>query len=132
MARSDETLRLTLALLPDRLAICRLDPDATLPAWLPRAPIWFAARTTDELSLVVPEGMAAERWRRENGFRAFAVEGPLDFGLTGVLAELSGALAAAGVSLFAVSTFDTDYLLVRDRDVERAREAWAERGHDVL
>jgi uncharacterized protein len=122
---------LELRLLPGRLAVCRLAPDQGVPAWLHRVPFWSATRTAEELSLVVPEGYASESWRCELGFRALVVAGPLAFAQVGILAELAGALAAAAVSLLALSTFDTDYLLVREPDLAAARAALAARGHRV-
>jgi uncharacterized protein len=76
---------------------------------------------------VVPEAVRAER-----DLRAFVVRGPLPFDAVGIMAGLSGALAAAGIPLFAVSTFDTDYLLVREDQVDQACEALAERGHVIV
>ncbi len=113
--------RLRLSVLDDRLAVCRLAPEAALPDWLTwSGGLTAVCRTAEELSLVcrddeVPEGVRAER-----GWRAFKVEGPLDFALTGILAGLAAPLAEAGISVFAISTFDTDYLLVRAADLERA------------
>ncbi|MBO4472305.1 MAG: ACT domain-containing protein [Clostridia bacterium] len=69
---------------------------------------------------------------REDGWRAIMVEGQLDFSLVGVLSELSGILAAAEIPLFALSTYNTDYLLVKERDLERAASALAEKGHIFL
>ncbi len=90
----------------------------------------FAARTDNESSLVcetrhAPVGCAA----REDGWRAFRVRGPLEFSLIGVLAEISGALAAEGISVFCVSTFDTDYVLVKEEKLEAALGALSRRGH---
>ena len=83
----------------------------------------FLAKTDEELSLVcesahVPEGALAV----EPGWRAFRVEGVLDFGLVGIIAEFTGVLAEAGVSVFVVSTYNTDYALVKSRDFDRAME----------
>lgn len=92
-------------------------------------------RLGEELSLVAPEALIdtfAGLERIERGWTAFRVEGPLDFALTGVLADLSGALAAAGISLFAISTHDTDCILVRERDAEAAAAAWRAAGHEVV
>ncbi|HEV8628712.1 MAG TPA: ACT domain-containing protein [Thermoanaerobaculia bacterium] len=114
---------LTLEVLPGLLAVCRLSPGQGVPEWVLALPFWSLTRTDDELSVVVPESLATPAWRQETGFRALKVRGPLDFGLTGVLARLSVALADAGVSLFALSTFDTDYLLVRESDLARAVDA---------
>jgi hypothetical protein len=111
-------------------AVSRLAADAEIPDWA-RGELVSLTRTADELSVVseaetVPKGVRSER-----GWRALRVSGPLDLSLVGVLAELSGVLARAEVSLFAVSTFDTDYLLVRERDLERALAALESAGHRV-
>lgn len=111
---------LSLEVMPGLLAVCRLSASQAVPEWVLRLPFWSITRTDDEMSIVVPEALASPTWRLETGFRALKVRGPLDFGLTGVLARLSVALAGAEVSLFALSTFDTDYLLVRDSDLVRA------------
>lgn len=118
---------LDLGLLSIRLALVRLDPGAGVPGWIDwSAPLVSVTRTADELSLVIPERCvpaAGSGLRCEAGWRAFKVEGPLDFALTGILASLAVPLAEAGVPIFAVSTFDTDYLLVRDAHVKRAASA---------
>jgi hypothetical protein len=121
---------LSLHVLPERLAVCRLPPDAPVPAPLSRG-FWSATRTQDELSVVLPEAEARPEWKAERGWRGFAVAGPLDFSLTGILASIASPLAAAGVSLFALSTYDTDYVLVREADLERAAQALREAGHAV-
>src|SRR5262245_53634988 len=103
--------RLSLSVLPDRLAVCRLPPESALPAPPAGAGLWSVTRTADELSLVLPESACHPDWQAETGWRTFRVDGTLDFSLTGVLASLATPLAAAGVSLFAISTYDTDYVL---------------------
>lgn len=122
---------LHLRLLRTRLAVCRRGPGERLPVWLHRAEVWSATRTPDELSLVVPDDLAPDAWSPERGFRALEVVGPLDFALVGILAGLAGALAAADVSIFAISTFDTDLVLVREWDLERAVAALEAAGHRV-
>jgi hypothetical protein len=119
---------LQLELLAGTLAVCRLDPGAPLPAWAAGSFVSLT-RTDTELSIVcsaesVPAGVQAE-----GGWRALRVRGPLGFGLTGVLASLASPLASSGVSIFVVSTYDTDYLLVQDRDLDRARHALVRAGH---
>lgn len=115
---------LKLNLLPEQLAVCRLLPDAPLPDWLTSG--WQSVtRTAEELSIVCEAQHVPESVQCEKPWRAFAVEGPLDFSEVGILARLSGALADARISLFAVSTFDTDYLLVRAADVDAAARALA-------
>jgi len=101
-----------LRLLDDSYAVCRLDPDAPVPAPPAGAELWSATRTPAELSLVLPERDVPPGARAEPGWRALEVEGPLDFALTGILARLTAPLAAARVSVFALATYDTDYVLV--------------------
>jgi hypothetical protein len=122
--------RLSLSVLSDRLAICRLPPDSAIPE-PPADGLWSVTRTADELSVVLPEAARHPEWKAETGWRALRVDGTLDFALTGILSALAAPLAAAGVSLFAVSTFDTDYVLVRDRDLDTAKAALAADGHTV-
>jgi hypothetical protein len=112
-----------LRLLPGRFAVCRLDPHDPLPAWAfhDEATFWSLTRTPEELSLVcdqdsVPPSVA----RVEPGWRALQAEGPIPFDEAGVLASFAGPLAEAGIPLFALSTYDTDVVLVRERDLERA------------
>jgi len=120
---------LHLTVLPEQLAVCRLASDAPLPIWSLTGPFISITRTADELSIVcldesVPIGTTVER-----GWRYLKVEGPLDFALTGILADLAGALAAAGISIFAVSTFDTDYLLVKEETLPEAIAVLGAAGH---
>lgn len=92
----------------------------------------FVARTDEELSVVCPTDAApASALAREDGWRAFRVEGVLDFGLTGILARISGILAENGIPIFAVSTYNTDYVLVRRGHLERALAALADAGYTV-
>lgn len=124
-------VRLSLSVLPDRLAICRLAPDSSIPVPPAGGGLWSVSRTADELSVVLPESARHPDWKAETGWRTFRVDGTLDFGLTGVMASLANPLAAAGVSLFAISTYDTDYVLVREEDLAKATEAFAAAGHTV-
>ncbi|MBU1660753.1 MAG: ACT domain-containing protein, partial [Chloroflexi bacterium] len=106
-------MNFTLTLLPDHLAICQLPADAPFPPWARGENLFALVRTADELSVVCDDANLPEGIRTERGWRALKVHGPLDFSLVGVLAELATVLADAGVSIFAISTFDTDYLLVK-------------------
>jgi hypothetical protein len=124
---------LSLTLLPERLAVCRLDPldtGAPLPQPTP-GNLWSVTRTADEVSVVLPEEEALPEWKIEPGWRGFKVAGPLAFGLTGVVSSLTQPLAQAGVPVFVISTFDTDYLLVKEENLDRAREVLAVAGHEV-
>lgn len=123
--------RLTLDVLEGRLAVCRLAPDAPLGGWMWTGPAASVTRTEAELSVVCAERAVPEGVEREGGWRALRVRGPLAFGLTGVLASLAAPLAEAGVPLFALSTFDTDLVLVREADLETARAALHGAGHEA-
>jgi hypothetical protein len=123
-------LRLQLRVLDDRLSVCRLPDGSALPEWAGSGTLSSVTWTARETSVVcaasaVPDGVVAE-----HGWRALAVAGPLDFALTGVLAALAQPLAGAGVSIFALSTYDTDYVLVREDVLEDAVHALVAAGHD--
>ncbi len=120
-----------LTVLPGEYAVCRLDPRADVPAEAAAGPFWAAVRTAEELSLVVPQAAAPSEGRCESGWRILKVSGPLDFGLTGVLAGIARPLAEAGISIFAISTFDTDYVLVKEGQLAGAIAALTAAGHRV-
>jgi enamine deaminase RidA (YjgF/YER057c/UK114 family) len=113
-----------LSVLPERLAVCRLPASARVPSWALELHEAFSSitRTPDELSIVCPEAVVPPDTQVEPGWRALKVPGPIPFATTGVLAGIAAPLAAAGISIFAVSTYDTDYVLVRARDLDRAVE----------
>ncbi len=123
---------MTLDVLPGRLAVCRLAPSASVAPWMQAGALWSVTRTDAELSVVCAEGAVPEGVTAERGWRALRVRGPLDFALTGVLAGLARSLAEADVSIFAVSTFDTDVLLVKADRLTDAVGALRAAGHDVV
>ena len=121
-----------LTVVEARLAVCRIDSGSEVPAWVDRARDFVSVtRTADELSIVcamhaVPPGVPME-----GPWRAIRVHGPLVMTLIGVVASLANPLAAAGISIFAISTFDTDYVLVHEPDFDRAIAALIAAGHTV-
>jgi uncharacterized protein len=119
-----------LLVMKDRLAVCRLSAADPLPVWA-WGPFCSLTLTSEELSVVCVESAVPENLPCERGWRAIQVRGPLDFALTGVLASLTGPLAQAGVSIFAISTFDTDYVLVRAETLDRAADVLRAAGHEV-
>ncbi len=118
--------RFPLRLEPWRLAVCRFPADAPLPAWVfhESPTFWSLTRTPDELSLVCPEDDLPPSVQEhvERGWRAFGLVGPVPFTTTGVIHALTEPLAKAGVPVFVLSTFDTDWLLVRETVFDRALE----------
>jgi hypothetical protein len=121
---------LTLRLLPGSLAVCRLSADAPAPSWAVGA-VTSVTRTPEELSVVCAEEAVPPGVKTERGFHCLSVVGPLDFSATGILASLAAPLAHAGVSVFVVSTFDTDLLLVRQALFPQAVAALRAAGHHV-
>ncbi len=124
--------KMDLALLKGRFTVCRLAPKAKVPAWaLEGGAFVSVTRTRDELSVLCPEGQVPEGVKQETGWRAFKVAGPLDFSLTGILLSLADPLARAGVSIYAVSTYDTDYVFVKEQKLDQARQALLGAGHRI-
>lgn len=123
---------LALEVLPERLSVVRLEPAAAVPAWAASGPLQCAVRTVDELSVIAVSAAVPTGLRAEGPFRALKVRGPLDFSATGILASLALPLAEARVSIFALSTFDTDYVLVRAEALEPALHALRTAGHEIL
>jgi hypothetical protein len=120
---------LQLRLLPHAFTIHRFSPDADIPAGLLSLSPSFIARTEDELSIVCPSGIPLAGEQAEPGWACFKVCGTLDFGEIGILARLSSVLAHEQISLFAVSTYNTDYFLVRTVEAERAKGALVAAGY---
>ena len=127
--------RLIVDVRPGDYTVMRLAPDAAVPAGLLDLTdcLVSVTRTPDELSIICPaEAAATEDASHEAGWRLLTVRGPLEFTLTGIMAALAGELAAAGVTLFAVSTYDTDHLLVKQADLGRAVLALRAAGHETV
>jgi uncharacterized protein len=124
---------LVLSLLPERLAICRLPSDILLPEWAWGGAFFSITGTDEETSIVCEEDRVPDPIPLpcQRGRRALKVQGPLDFSLTGILAGLAGVLAQAGVSIFAISTYDTDYILVAEADLANAVAVLRSSGYTV-
>ena len=129
MAASTRQLELTL--LPDRFAVSRLAADAPIPGWATQGAFFSVTRTCDELSVVCELSRVPVGVQSQSGWRVFKVHGPFVLSEIGVLSALAAPLAAAEISLFAVSTFDTDYLLVASETLLAAVAALERAGHTV-
>ena len=121
-----------LEVLEGALAVCRLGPSETVPEWAEEGELSVVARTGEELSIVCEAAIVPDEVETSSPWRAFRVVGTLDHSLTGILLALAQPLADAEIPIFAVSTFDTDYLLVPDECLAAAREALAAGGHQCL
>lgn len=131
MTPTAHTHRRRLLAIEGVFAVCKLPPGEAIPAWATGGNFFSVTRTADELSVVcgeaaVPAGVVCER-----GWRCLRVAGAMPFSLVGVLASLTAPLASADVSVFAVSTFDTDYLLVKADDFAKAVTALRTARHTV-
>jgi len=119
-----------LLLQEERFSISQLPAEAAIPRWAAQAPGLVATvRTREELSIVCREDVVPLDVRQERNWCAFMVEGPLDFGLTGVVSSVANPLAEAGISIFAISTFHTDYVLVKEDKLAAALDALRAAGH---
>ena len=124
-------MALTLEPVAGEFAVCRLPSDAPIPAWAGSGAFNAVTRTVDEVSIVCPAAAVPAGIRAERGWRLLKVAGPLDFDAVGVLASITAPLAAAGISLLAVGTFDTDYVLVNAARFDDALRTLAAAGHRV-
>ena len=121
----------SLILLSDHLTVCRFPPDALLPSWVEPNGLQAIIRTTDELCIICGEEKVPANITAEPDWRALKVQGPLVFSEVGVLAAIANPLAEAEVSIFVISTFETDYILVKENDLDQAVTALQKAGHTI-
>jgi hypothetical protein len=122
---------LKLSVLPEPLAICRVDAQAEIPDWATPSPYFSITRTSDELSIVCSERLVPAGITCDRGWRVLKLEGPLDLALVGILATVAVPLAKAGVSIFTIATYDTDYVLVKQSQLDLAIATLSEEGHSI-
>jgi hypothetical protein len=111
--------------------IYRLEPDAHIPKSVFASSFYFISKTDEELSIVLPDTVRMEPGQSDPDWRALKVVGPLDFSLTGILSEIATILAQEKISIFAISTFDTDYILVKNEFLKKAKAALTAAGHSI-
>jgi len=122
---------MNLKIMERDYAVCQLPPEANIPDWALPSSFFSISRTESELSIVCEKNLVPSEVKCEVGWRIFKVGGTLDFSLTGVLASIASPLAQAKVSIFAISTYDTDYVLVKQESLERATEALRSSGFTI-
>jgi len=128
---------LKMKLLKGKYMVCRLDKDDIIPEWVKNSEFYSITRTSDELSIVcseenIPDSILNNYIRCEKDWRILKIEGPLDFSLIGILASISTILAQKGISIFAVSTYETDYILVKNKDIDSAIAALVSEGYEIM
>jgi hypothetical protein len=132
-----EALYLKVSLLASTFAICRLDPHDVIPVWAFTGSFFTISRTDEELSIVCEEAVIDVEHQHlhikiERGWRCLKLHGPIPFATTGVIASLTKPLAAAGISVSPIATYDTDYLFVKNNRLQDAIAALKGSGHEVL
>jgi len=115
-------MKLTLSILPEKLGICHFNKNSPIPDWAANIRFSSITRTEDELSIVCPQDKIPAGVMVEKNWRAFKVEGPLGFSLTGIVSSLSKPLAEAEISILYISTYETDYLLVEEKNLDKAKK----------
>jgi hypothetical protein len=123
---------LTLRTLDETFAIHSMPRDSIIPESVLAAPVYFLAKTFDEISIVIPQSIVIDSEDVELDWQAFEVVGPLDFTLTGILSNISTVLANEKISIFAISTFDTDYILVKSNKMAQATSALIANNYQVI
>ena len=121
MQKIAASVNLVLSVLSETFTIHKLSPDASIPEEILNCEYYSVNKTENELSLVCSEEIEVQSLESSKGWKCLKVKGPLDFNLTGILAGISDILDQANISIFAISTFDTDYILVRSQDLSSAR-----------
>ncbi|WP_338363016.1 ACT domain-containing protein [uncultured Pseudoalteromonas sp.] len=122
----------TLQLHNTLLSVHSLEVDSQIPPSLLQQPLFFISKTHDELSIVCPSEFEIKSLDTEPGWQALEVVGPLGFSLTGIMANISGVLAKANISIFSISTYDTDYILVKRHTAQQAVTALKNDGYNVV
>ena len=123
---------MNIKVLKDRYAICRLESEDMVPLWVDTKNFISITRTEDELSIVCIDKNIPNEIKSEKGWRVLKVEGPLDFSLIGILSEISGILAKEKISILVVSTFDTDYILVKEENFEKSIKVLSDNNINII
>lgn len=123
--------KLPLDVLPERFGICRFSPNASVPNWALTSPFYSVTRTPEEVSVVCHEEFIPQETSCEKGWRCLKVQGPIDFSETGILSSLAQPLARADISIFSLSTYDTDYLFIREGDLQKAIDILVRNGFSI-
>jgi hypothetical protein len=122
-----------ISVLKDDFAVCRLSAFEPLPDWVFKNPLSSITKTPEEYSVVCPQEVIPEQVKlaREGEWKCLKIQGPLDFSEFGIISNLTSILAAAEISVFVLSTYETDYILVKRMNIEKAAKVLSDSGHDV-
>lgn len=123
---------LTMKLFDEKYGVCRLDSNADIPIWSTSCEFFSITKTDDELSVVCEETKIPDNIIAERNWRIIKILGPLDFSLVGILSKISKALADNNISIFAISTYDTDYILVKNNDIDNAIKVLKRANYSII
>ncbi|MBD7911685.1 ACT domain-containing protein [Clostridium sp. Sa3CVN1] len=123
---------MNIKVLEENYIVCRLDNEEVVPRWVNSKKFTSITRTEDELSIVCEDKNIPQEIKVERTWRILKIEGPLDFSLIGILSNISSILAEEKISIFAISTFDTDYILVKEEDLEKTINTLIANGHNII
>ncbi|RPH52944.1 MAG: ACT domain-containing protein [Desulfobacteraceae bacterium] len=123
--------KLTLTLLKELLAVSRLSPEEGIPDWALKSPFLSVTRAGDELSLVTIAGIVPAGILSENGWRCIKIKGPLNFSETGILSLLIYPLAGSKIPVFVISTYETDYIMIKKENLSAVISIFSKEGHIV-
>lgn len=121
-----------ISVLKDAYKVCRLNAFEGVPEWALETPLSSVTRTAEELSIVCPEKVAPEELKSEQEWKCLKIHGPLGFDEVGIISNLTKVLADVDISVFVLSTFETDYIMVKRLNIEKAAKALAEKGHEIF
>ena len=125
-------MKLNLIILKDTYAICRFNNDNDIPEWIKDSEFYSVTRTQDELSVVCKQsGSITKESAINTDWRIIKIQGPMDFSLVGIIAEVSGLLRKGKISVFTISTYDTDYIMVKNQDLVKAVDSLKSNEHVV-
>ena len=124
--------KLKLQLLEEKFAVCKMPQFAELPSVFAKGEMCFVMRTDEDLTIISPEFMAPDNGQQEIGYRCIRTSGQIPLGATGILISLIKPLTEAGISIFAVSTFQSDYIFLMEEHLVQATQALQHAGHDFI
>lgn len=124
--------KLTIKLLKEKYVVCRLNKNEAIPSWALQGDFYSITKTEDELSIVCLQDNIIDNIKCEKDWRVLKIEGPLDFSLVGILSKISTLMANNSISIFAVSTYDTDYILIKEKDINRAIKVLNNDNYEVI
>jgi uncharacterized protein len=121
-----------IELLNEKYSVYKLDADHKISIDLLKYSFATITKTKDEISIVCETGLVNEYRKEESGWKILKIIGPLDFGLIGILSKISTILADAKISIFAISTFDTDYIMIKEENIGKSIRVLKKNGYEMI